>query len=347
MIKRQRLLIATTNEGKYKEIVHFLGDLPFELVSLKDLGQSIPAPEEIEETMEGNALLKAKYYAEKTGLLTLADDGGLFIDALDGWPGVASARIAATKAERIKLVIERLKDVKKSKRRARFKAVLTIYDSKESTFFSSYGELSGRILEKPHDNGDTTWGYNSIFFVEEIQKTYGELSIQDKNSISHRGKALIKIKHYLQNQFGPKHIPVPVGLIIKDGKLLVSLRNDPHRPEFHKKWEFPGGVIEFGEEVTENLQREIKEETGYNIEVIKQLQYIKVKWQKDLNYQVYLIPFVCRITDGKEQLSDAEILEIRYVPLDALLQFDLIGDNKQLYQTILSELKQVVADYHL
>lgn len=346
MMLRQKLLIATTNEGKYKEIIHFLGDLPFQLVSLKDLKQSIPAPEEIEETREGNALLKARYYAEKTGLLTLADDSGLYIDGLGGWPGIKTSRATKPFSEEWEAILAAMKGVPEGKRTATARSTMAVCEAPRQQAFIASGETRGRILtaakEKQHG-----FGFDPVFFVDEIGKAYTELTPQEKNGVSHRGKALVKIKHYLQNQYGPKHIPVPVGLIIKNGKILISLRNDPHRPEFHRKWEFPGGVMEFGEEVTENLQREIKEETGYNIEVIKQLQYIKVKWQKDLNYQVYLIPFVCRIAGGKEQLSDAEILEIQYVPLDALLQFDLIEDNKQMYRTILPELKQVVADYHL
>jgi len=105
--------------------------------------------------------------------------------------------------------------------------------------------------------------------------------------------------------------------------------------------------VGFGEEVQENLKREIKEETGYEIEVVKQLQYIKVKWRPEWNYQVYLIPFVCRITGGDGNWSDAEILDIKYADPETVLAFDLIGDNKQMFQTLLPELKQVLAEYHL
>jgi len=344
MREKQKLLIATTNEGKYREITHFLGDLPFQLVNLSDLVHSIHPPEETEDTFEGNALIKARYYGEKTDFLTLADDGGLCLDALGGWPGVESARLGRTKEDRIAKIMAALKT---KDRTAAFRVVLTCFDPNQKIHFSAAGELRGRILEQPVAKGDTMWGYNSIFYVEELGKTYGEMTIQEKNSVSHRGQALFKIKRYLQNQYGPKHVPVPVGLIVKDGKILISLRNDPHRPEFHKKWEFPGGVMEFGEEVQENLKREIKEETGYEIEVVKQLQYIKVKWRPEWNYQVYLIPFVCRITGGDGNWSDAEILDIKYADPETVLAFDLIGDNKQMFQTLLPELKQVLAEYHL
>ena len=115
-MKKKKLLVATTNIGKFKEIKSFLGDLPFQILSLNDLKKCPPAPLENKTTIFNNAILKAVYYAKRTGLISLADDSGLFIDALGGWPGVKSARIAKTDNARRRLVLKKMKDKKKSSR---------------------------------------------------------------------------------------------------------------------------------------------------------------------------------------------------------------------------------------
>ncbi|MBI4992858.1 MAG: RdgB/HAM1 family non-canonical purine NTP pyrophosphatase [Candidatus Magasanikbacteria bacterium] len=243
-----KILIATTNEGKFKEIKSFLGDLPVKLVSLGDVGTKYKEPAEDQPTLEGNAILKAKYYAEKTGLISLADDGGLFVDALKAWPGVKSARIADSKSRRNELVLGKLKGKTWKKRTARFRAVLAIYDPKTKDLYLTNGETAGHILEKAIDS-DNGFGYDPIFYVDEKKKAYVEMSVVEKNSCSHRGKALAQMKYFLRKQFGSRHIVVPLAIIIKDGKALIAKRNDPHNKKFHGTWEFPGGAVEYGETI--------------------------------------------------------------------------------------------------
>jgi XTP/dITP diphosphohydrolase len=342
---KNRLLIATSNEGKVKEIEHFLKDLPFEIISLKDLDKEYTEPEETGSTLEANAILKAKYYAEKTNYVSLADDGGIFIDALDGWPGVKSARAGNTDKERINTVLQKMSGIEN--RKALFRVSLALYNPKDKVCFISNGEISGSLLNEPAKNGVNNFGYNTIFFVEELNKTYSEMSLQEKNSISHRGKALSKIKYYLQNQYSGKNIVVPIALIIKDGKILSTLRNDPHRPQYHKKWEFPGGSIEMGEKAIENLVRETREETGYEVEVIKLLQHIYIDYQKDYNYQVYLLPYLCKIKSGDGSYNDAEVMDIKFFELDDLLNQDLIDENNLMLKELLPELKDLIKEHNL
>ena len=197
-----KILIATTNEGKFREIKSFLGDLPIEFVSLEDLKNKYKEPIEDQPTLEGNAILKAKYYAEKTGLISLADDGGLFIDALKGWPGVKSARIACSNTKRNKLILEKLKNKDWKKRTAQFKLALALFDPLTKDLHLTYGETAGHILEKPIDSNNG-FGYDPIFFVDEKKKAYVEMSVVEKNSCSHRGKALNRMKELLRKQLAP------------------------------------------------------------------------------------------------------------------------------------------------
>lgn len=348
---KRKLLIGTTNQGKFKEISSFLDTLPFELVSLNDLKESITEPEETESTLEGNALLKARYYGDKTGLLTLTDDTGLFIDALQGWPGVASARIASTNEDRSKLVLEKMKDVIAEDRGADFRASLALYDPLNNSVFLSTGKTRGSLTFEPSRpmKGDSRSSYSPLFFCEELGKTYAEMTDVEKNSVSHRGKALNRIKYHLQNTYSGKHIVVPCAIIIKDSKLLMALRNDPHRPEYHRKWEFPGGTVEFGENLEENIKREVKEESGYDIKVIKLLQNIAVESQQypTHKYQIYLVPYVCQIIGGDGKYNDEEVLDVQWFDLDEVLKYELVGENATIYERIMPELKQVILENSL
>jgi len=348
-MKKPKLLIATTNPGKFKEIKDFLADLPFAIISTKDLDKIPKEPEESGQTLEDNALIKAKYYAEQTGLISLADDTGLFINALDGWPGVHSARVANGDAPRRKLVLEKMQEIPMGKRQANFNQTLALYDPDTKNVFFTQGETMGEITSKDLNNPQHGFGYDPIFLVTEKGKTYAEMTTTEKNSCSHRGKALSKMKYILQNQYGAKHIVVAIGLIIKDGKLLITQRNDPHRKDTHEKWEFPGGIVDFGETVESTVVKEIQEEAGYDVEIIKQLQPIKNKDHEypTFKYQVYLVPYVCKIISGDGKFSDAEVLAAEWIKPEDHRKYNFLrGDNDYLDE-LMPELKQIIKKHNL
>lgn len=345
---KRKLLIATTNKGKFIEIKNFLSGLPFiECVSLEDIDERMPEPEEIESSLWRNAFLKAKYYAEKTGLLALADDGGLFIDALEGWPGHKSARVANNDKARSDAVLEKMKGIKN--RNAKMKTVLSLHDPLEQKNFSAYGESDVRILEKAIRKPDEGFGYDIILFSKEGRKSFCEMDVHERNAYKHRGKALIKIQYHLQNTLGSKHIVVPIGIIVKDGKVLMTLRNDPHNKKYHKKWHFPGGSVEFNETIEENLTREIKEETGYNVEIIKMLAKIGVNKREteSFKYQAFLVPFACKIIGGTPNPDKCEVMKMGWFEPDKIKNQEMIDTNKEVYTRFLVDLNEIIKKYNL
>ena len=187
----QKLLIATKNPGKVREYRELLADLPFEVVSLAEAGVDVDV-EETGATFEENALLKARTYARLSGLLTWADDSGLAVDALDGWPGVHSARHAgpdATDADRIHILLQRLADVPASERTAAFHCVVAIA-TPDGRAWTTDGMCPGVIIDEPAGSGG--FGYDPVFFVPHLGKTFAQLSSAEKNAISHRGVAARK-----------------------------------------------------------------------------------------------------------------------------------------------------------
>lgn len=345
MTVKNKLLIATANKGKLEEIKQFFADTPFDILGLDDLGETIVEPEENQDTIEGNAILKARYYGAKTGLISISDDGGLFINALSGWPGINSARVAKSDAERVATVLKKIKN--KQDRTAFFKVTLAVYDPSREEIFTATGKTEGIILEEPCKDGINNFGYNPIFLVKDINKVYAHMSLAEKNAVSHRGQALNRVKYYLRAQYSPKDIVVPIALIVKEGKILSTLRNDPHRPDYHQKWEFPGGGMECGENIAENIIRETKEETGYDIEIVEMLDYIHVEYQADMRYQVYLIPHVCRIIGGDGQYSDNEVLELTFLSVAELMERELIGANKDMLRAITPKLNKIILNHNL
>lgn len=192
-----KLLIATHNRGKKAEYAAILGDLPLELVSLTDLNIDVEI-EETGKTFEENALLKARGYAALTGLPTLADDSGLEVDALDGAPGIHSARYAGPEAsdeDLYTLLLHNLRGVPPSERSARFCCVIALVwpEGREETV---EGVCEGRILQEPR--GERGFGYDPVFYVPEKQKTMAQLPMELKNRISHRGRAAVKVKEILR-----------------------------------------------------------------------------------------------------------------------------------------------------
>ena len=192
-ILHPKLLLATNNTGKVKEYRSLLQGVPFELVTPKEMG----IPMDVEETgitYEENARLKACALAGESGLLTLADDSGIEVDALAGEPGVMSARYAgenASDAERVNFLLAKMKDIPKEKRTARFRCVIAIAPPDGQVEFC-YGECEGVIIFEPQ--GAKGFGYDPVFFFPERGKTMAELPIEIKNQISHRGLASQKAR---------------------------------------------------------------------------------------------------------------------------------------------------------
>lgn len=196
-LKPTELLVATGNAGKQREICKLLGDLPITLVSLADY----PAIEEVAETgstFAENAALKALGYARQAGVLTLADDSGLEVDVLGGAPGFRSARYLGEHAsydERVKVLLMALKDVKDETRTARFVCALAIASPKRELLYATQATCEGRIANAPRGSGG--FGYDPIFIPHGFSQTFGELSADIKNRISHRGYALAKAHRFL------------------------------------------------------------------------------------------------------------------------------------------------------
>ena len=198
----RKILIATTNPGKFAEISAMLG-ADVQWVSLNDFKDIIEIKED-GATFAENARKKALGYAKQTGLWTLADDSGLMIDALDGQPGVKSARFSGAKDKNRKLldhknmtkVLKLLQDVPKEKRTAKFVCCLCLA-SPEKVLIETEGALEGFIAEK--GVGENGFGYDPIFFVPGLNKTVAQLSAEEKNAISHRGNAIRKLKSLLSN----------------------------------------------------------------------------------------------------------------------------------------------------
>ena len=194
------IVLATRNQGKVRELAEPLRAFGLRVVGL-DAFPDLPEVEETGTTFEENALLKAREVSKRTGLVAIADDSGLEVDALNGAPGVYSARYGhkSSDAERIAYLLENLKDVPAERRTAKFVCVITCLwpDGREIV---ARGECPGRILYEKHGAGG--FGYDPVFYLPEYGMTYAELPPEKKNEISHRGNALrefvrlYKEKHY-------------------------------------------------------------------------------------------------------------------------------------------------------
>jgi XTP/dITP diphosphohydrolase len=194
------LLIATSNPGKVAEIASLLNGLNCRIIGFGDLPEAPPIVEETGITFAENALLKGEYYHRLTGLLTLADDSGLEVDALDGRPGVYSARYGSegmTSAEQIELLLDEMKDVPDAQRKARFVccvATVGMLAGKETKQIFE-GRCEGVIARLPRGNGG--FGYDPVFIDEETGRTFAELTPEEKALRSHRGKALLQTREFL------------------------------------------------------------------------------------------------------------------------------------------------------
>ena len=200
MSKTTKLIIATHNLGKAREIQKLLGDIPWQLVSLQSF-KNVGIADEIENTYSANAIAKACYYASGSGEWVLADDSGLEVAGLGGAPGVLSARYAgerASDADRRTLLLSELRKQSTTDRTARFVCSVAISQPNGALVSLSQGICAGSISLEPR--GNSGFGYDSIFVPEGYDQTFGELSEEIKNQISHRAKALLKTRTFLLNQ---------------------------------------------------------------------------------------------------------------------------------------------------
>lgn len=189
------LVLATSNRGKVGEFSRLLGERFEAYRTLGDFG--LPAPEEIGATYAANAKLKARACLEATGLPSLADDSGLELAALDGAPGLHSARYAGSPAERIEKLLWELATTGAGDRSARFVCVLA-YAHPELGVKTFHGECPGRIIDAPRGTGG--FGYDPIFLLPALSRTMAELSGEEKDRLSHRGKALAKFIAWLDQR---------------------------------------------------------------------------------------------------------------------------------------------------
>lgn len=198
----KKLLIATHNPGKFNLFKKHLSGTDYQLCSLRDLDITYDVPE-TGTTFEANAGLKAREYMQLSGLPTLADDGGIEVDALDGQPGVYSARYAgqdATDAQKVAFLLEKLQGVPLEKRTARFRVVLAFAQpGKDIKLFD--GTMEGFISQEPRGKPQKGLPYRQIFIPAGYNKTFDELDEQGiTDYISHRQKAVQAFLHYLHNE---------------------------------------------------------------------------------------------------------------------------------------------------
>ena len=188
----KKIVIATSNPHKLLEVKEILKDLPYKIIGLNEF-PDIPEIEETGSTLLENSLIKARTVHEITGLPTVADDTGLEVNCLNGAPGIRSARYAGEKAtskDNLNKLLNDLEGVPYGKRQAQFRTVISfVTDLKEHWV---EGIVKGIILNEPR--GDSGFGYDPIFYIPELNKTFAELSMEEKNKISHRGFALEKFR---------------------------------------------------------------------------------------------------------------------------------------------------------
>ena len=192
-----KIVLATHNHDKEIELQHSLRGLDVDICSLSEY-PDIGEIEETGTTLLENSLLKAHTVHDRTGLPTIADDTGLEVDALDGAPGVYSARFAgadATYEDNVNKLLSVMENVPDDMRSARFRTVISFVDEIQELW--TEGLIQGRITKTPR--GNMGFGYDPVFYVPHLEKTFAELSTNEKNKISHRGIALQKLRKILVN----------------------------------------------------------------------------------------------------------------------------------------------------
>ena len=192
-----KIVLATHNHDKEIELQHSLRGLGVEICSLSEY-PDIGDIEETGTTLLENSLLKAHTVHDRTGLPAIADDTGLEVDALDGAPGVYSARFAgadATYEDNVNKLLFSMEEVSEERRSARFRTVISFVDGNQELW--TEGHIDGKIIDFPR--GNAGFGYDPVFYIPQLEKTFAELSTEEKNKISHRGLALQKLRKILVN----------------------------------------------------------------------------------------------------------------------------------------------------
>lgn len=192
----KEIVAATNNQGKVREIESALKEHGIKVLPLQAF-KNIPEAIEDGKTFRENAILKATHYAKSTKHICLADDSGLEVDALGGAPGVYSARYAgilASDAENNEKLLAELKNVQKENRTARFRCVLALVED-NNILYTADGVCEGIILDAPRGQGG--FGYDPLFFIPSLGKTLAELTLDEKNAVSHRGQALCSLSNQL------------------------------------------------------------------------------------------------------------------------------------------------------
>lgn len=193
-MKKRRLIIATHNTGKFNEMKMVLKDHWDEIYSLQDINDNYRVEEDGPSYVE-NAMKKARKIGERWGLFTLADDSGLEVKSLGGRPGIYSSRYGKTDEERIERLLLELAGMPEEQRDAVFKAYLAFYMPEQERSYIFYGYLKGYIsFEK---KGTMGFGFDPVFYVPSLKKHLAELTAEEKNRISHRGRALTAFKNFL------------------------------------------------------------------------------------------------------------------------------------------------------
>lgn len=198
---KQYLLMATRNKGKVQELAELLEDLSVQILTLADFPH-LGEVEETGQTFSENAAIKARYAATETGLITLSDDSGLEVDALNGKPGVYSARFAGEPSDdqrNNEKLLAMLQGVPAEQRTARFVCAMAVVLPRRGALpeiFYTTGSCSGVILEEQRGKGG--FGYDPLFYVPQLKKTFAELTLEEKNLISHRGQALREMVQILR-----------------------------------------------------------------------------------------------------------------------------------------------------
>jgi len=191
------LLLATQNPGKLAEMRLLAEGLPFRVLGPRELGIG-EAPEETGATFIENAVLKARHYARLSGRLTVADDSGLSVDALGGGPGLYSARFGgegASDADRNALLLRKLADVPTAGRQARFTSAVAVARG-DAVLFEAEESVEGLIADGLR--GSNGFGYDPLFFYPPFGRTFGEIPHEEKDRVSHRGKAFARLRRFLE-----------------------------------------------------------------------------------------------------------------------------------------------------